>query len=124
MGTGSSGSRAIKNTAGSLDDGFHQINGFTTKLHEGRQGKHIIGHNNFHSGKSVIHGGMQAAQILITEGTGKGIWHAPNKETVTFDRIIGTYVSENETRSTTTVGTIHYSKSGAHIVPSRPKGAN
>ena len=122
VGTGSSGSRAISNTVGSNDDGFRHVKGFTTGLHQGRQGKHIVGHNNYQAGKSIIYGGIQEAQALISEGAGKGIWHAPNKETVSFDHTIGIYISENGDRSATTMGTIHYSKDGAHIVPSKPKG--
>lgn len=112
----------VGNTVGSHDLGFPSgPRGFPTNLHSGKQGKHIPGHNNFQAGKSIIHGGLNAAQQLIIEGAGKGEWHEPNKETVNFGRIIGTYVSQSGERMETTVGTIHYSSTGAHIVPSRPR---
>ena len=50
MGSGSSGygiGRGRGGTSGSRDDGFRTVHGFTTRLHEGNQGKHIPGHNNY-----------------------------------------------------------------------------
>lgn len=121
MGSSRSGGN-VGNTRGSRDNGFPTTSrGHTTEMHKGKQGKHIPGHNNYRPGKSIINGGLQAAQDLIIEGAGKGVWHEPNKETVDYGRIIGTYVDSNGNRFDTTVGTIHYSKTGAHIVPSRPK---
>lgn len=123
MGSPHSGA-SIGDTAGSRDHGFAITSyGFTTEMHSGKQGKHIPGHNNYIPGRSLIRGGLDAAQALISEGAGKGQWHPPNKETVDFGRTIGTYVDSNGNRMETTVGTIHYSSTGAHIVPSRPKDA-
>ena len=45
-----------------------------------------------------------------------------NRESVDFGRVIGYYVDPvTQEKIPTTMGTIHYSKDGAHIVPARPK---
>ena len=121
MGTGSSGAN-VGNTGGSHDNGFPEVNGHSTELHKGSQGKHIPGHNNYTPGKGIIDGGMTAAQNLILEGAGKGMSVGGKKERVDFGRIIGTYKDLNGNSLRTTVGIICYSKKGAHIVPARPKG--
>ncbi|MBR5539642.1 MAG: hypothetical protein IKU61_07065 [Clostridia bacterium] len=47
--------------------------------------------------------------------------NSANKETVDFKKIIGKYVDPQTGKAyDTTMGTIHYSKDGAHIVPARP----
>ena len=112
----------FEGTRGDKDDGFRNVNGFTTKLHEGRQGKHIIGHNNFVAGKSVLHMSMKRAQELVEAYAGTGTRVASsNKERIDFGYTIGTYVDRNGNRYATTVGNIHYSQNGAHIVPARPR---
>jgi hypothetical protein len=109
-------------TRGDSDDGFRTVNGFTTKVHEGRQGKHIIGHNNYAVGKSVLHMTMSQVQNLVEKFAGSGEWHKPNKETINFNQAIGTWVSKDGSeRLTTSRGTIHYSSKGCHIVPAQPK---
>jgi Bacterial toxin 50 len=87
-------------------------------IHEGKQGKHVPGHNNFQPGKSELtHPDPQA---LLDKGAGTGVKHG-NKEVVDFGENIGDHVAKDGTRSPTTRGTIHYDKSGgAHIVPSKP----
>ncbi len=109
-------------TRGTHDDGFRKVNGFTTKIHADRQGKHIVGSKTYIPGKSVLHLTAAEAQSLIEDHAGTGMWKGGNKEAVDFGRIIGTWVSEADgERRETTCGTIHYSKSGAHIVPARPR---
>ena len=109
-------------TRGSRDDGFRKVNGFTTKIHEGRQGKHIIGHSNYRKGRSVLHMSMARAQKLVEDLAGTGEWiGSSNRERIDFGFEIGTYVDERGNRTKTTVGIIHFSKQGAHIVPGRPK---
>ena len=112
----------VSGSRGSHDDGFRKVHGFTTKIHEGRQGKHIIGHNNYQKGKSVLHMTMARAQDLIETRGGTGSWiGSSNRERVDFGFEIGTYVGRDGSRRVTTVGNIHYSNSGAHIVPARPR---
>lgn len=110
-------------TRGSNDDGFRKVNGFTTKLHEGRQGKHIIGHNNYQKGKSVLHISMARVQELIERYAGTGKRIDDHKEAVNFHVEIGTWVSDDgRKRWSTTWGIIHYSSQGCHIVPANPDG--
>jgi hypothetical protein len=93
-------------------------------LHEGQQGKHIPGHPNFIVGRSILYGGLVAARALLEQFAGTGKWQGTsNKEIVEFGSIIGKWV-DRETGDSfpTTRGTIHYSLTGAHIVPSRPEG--
>ena len=112
-------------TSGSHDDGFRRVNGFTTELHDGAQGKHIPGHNNYDpsAGRSIFGGSLADAQRLISEFAGSGTWQGTNKETVDFGENIGTWISPDGTqRFPTTRGTIHYGRHGAHIVPAHPGG--
>ena len=121
MGSGSSGYH-IQGTRGSRDDGYRHVNGFTTKLNAGAQGKHIPGHKNYQKGKSIFRGSLADAQALIEQFAGTGVWIGINRERVNFGRVIGTYVSDGgAVRKPTTIGLIHYSKRGAHIVPGRPQ---
>ncbi|NQW72147.1 MAG: hypothetical protein HQ453_05405 [Actinobacteria bacterium] len=51
-----------------------------------------------------------------------GIWRGNNKEVVDFDVTIGTYRNPgNGSSIPTSWGTVHYSKSGAHVVPAKPR---
>ncbi|SHJ88425.1 phage putative head morphogenesis protein, SPP1 gp7 family [Caminicella sporogenes DSM 14501] len=93
-------------------------------IHEGKQGKHIIGHNNFIDGRSYLTISIEKAQELVNKyaGTGKlqfnkkGEWN--KKELIIIDREIGVNVNNNTGEKTpTNKFIIHYSKSGTHIVP-------
>lgn len=125
MGSGNSG-HGITNTRGSRDDGFPKVHGYTTKLHEGRQGKHIVGHNNYEPGRSVLHMSMARAQELVETFGGTGKWiEGTTKERVDFGFVIGTYVNaKTGDRSKTTKGFIVYSNDGTHIIPRNPNGEN
>lgn len=94
------------------------------KIEVGKQGKHILGHNNYIEGRSYLTISLEDAQELINKyaGTGeiktnsKGEWD--RKETIKTNKEIGVNVSildgsENKTSSFK----IHYSKKGTHIVP-------
>ena len=94
---------------------------FPKKIHIGKQGKHILGHNNYQKGKSILNISASDAQILINKYSGKGRKIGTNRETVNFKKIIGKYVDPKTGKSyDTTVGIIHYSKSGTHLVPEKP----
>ncbi|WP_338627572.1 polymorphic toxin type 50 domain-containing protein [Clostridium baratii] len=94
------------------------------KIEVGKQGKHILGHNNYIEGRSYLTISLEEAQDIINKyaGTGeiktnsKGEWD--RKETIKTNKEIGVNVSildgsENKTNSFK----IHYSKKGTHIVP-------
>ena len=87
----------------------------------GKQGKHIVGHNNYQKGKSILEISLDEAQDLINKYSGKGQKIGANRERINFEKIIGDYIDPQTGKSyKTTVGTIHYSKTGTHIVPERP----
>lgn len=101
---------------------FHGTKGGRTTLHADRQGKHIIGHKNYIPGRSIFIGTMKDAQRLVRELTGKGARLGPNKERVDFGRLVGFYMNpKTGEKIPTTWGIIHYSKDGAHIVPTQPQ---
>jgi filamentous hemagglutinin len=94
-------------------------------LHEGKQGKHVPGHNNYQPGKSIFTGDAQ--ELLNNHaGTGNNLRSDPigtpgTREVVDFGQEIGSYVDRSSGEEIPTrIGIIHYSKTGAHIVPSNP----
>ncbi|GAB6170075.1 polymorphic toxin type 50 domain-containing protein [Clostridium carnis] len=90
----------------------------------GKQGKHILGHNNYIEGRSYLNIFLEEAQELVNKyaGTGiirlnqKGEWDG--KEIIKADKDIGVNVNNRtNVRSNTNRFKIHYSKKGIHIVP-------
>lgn len=115
-------SNRFHGTRGSRDDGFRKVHGFTTRIHADKQGKHIPGHKNYIPGRSVLHLSIAEVQKLVEEYAGTGIWKGESKELIEFSRTIGTWVKDDGSqRAPTTRGFIHYSKTGCHVVPSRPR---
>ena len=114
---------------GSVGGDFGNTSGkrANTKIHKGRQDKHIEGTNNYKqqraNGKnpSIL---TENPDKLLKEGTGKGIMTTQTKETVDYGKVIGKYYDRDTNKYyDTTRATIHYdSKGNAHIVPARPKG--
>lgn len=92
----------------------------------GKQGKHIIGHNNYQEGRSVLT--HQSPQDLVDRYAGKGeqlgrinIGMPGSKERVDFEVQIGIFKDlSNGNELPTTMGIIHYAADGVHIVPARP----
>ncbi|WP_410493598.1 DUF6443 domain-containing protein [Chryseobacterium sp. JV274] len=94
--------------------GIHKL------INIGKQGKHIIGHNNYIVGKSIL---KEDAQLLLDA------FHSGNikssriineaKVSVDFGKTIGDYVKDG-VASPTTIGTVINSKTGVHIVPANP----
>jgi hypothetical protein len=94
------------------------------KIHMGRQGKHIPGHNNFEPGRSILRADPES--LASRAGTGTQVGRVPvgqpgSKERVVFDDFIGDYVDEAGVATQTRVGIIHYSRDGIHVVPGRPE---
>lgn len=93
------------------------------KIQEGRQGKHIVGHNNY-DGKSYLADGVDP-QKLVDEYHGTGDLKIKNayknwgrKEFIMSDKVIGYDVNILTGEITPTrYFSIHYSKRGTHIVP-------
>ena len=94
---------------------------FPKNIHIGKQGKHIVGHNNYKKGKSILNVSTDTAQSLVKKYSGTGRKIGANRERVNFKRVIGKYVDPKTGKAyDTTIGTIHYSNSGTHIVPEKP----
>ena len=92
-----------------------------------KQGKHIPGKHNFEPGKGKSIWLHPDPEGLLSKYTGKGRKIRGNpgeagfQERVDFGEIIGHYVDiEKGIKVPTSRGTIHYSKTGAHIVPAKP----
>lgn len=105
-----------------LDDHRTVYGGYTTKLNEDTQGRHILGHKNYDQNKSPLSVSMKHAQELTDKfgGSGRKI---PNqtREVVNFHEVIGTFVDRSTgERLPTRYGTIHYGQKGCHIVPANP----
>lgn len=106
---------------GKADHEFRTIKGFTTALHFGKQAKHLPGQPNHDATKSTITVSIAELQHLVELKAGTGKWYPSNREAVDFGVIIGLYRNFKTGRSRpTTQGTIHYSKTGAHVVPANP----
>lgn len=96
----------------------------STNIESGKQGKHIMGHNNYIPGRSYLTISEDQVQNLVHKYAGTG-WirrdgneRWSHKEIITADKIIGVVVDpltgkKKETRKFV----IHYSKKGVHIVP-------
>lgn len=93
----------------------------------GKQGKHLMNHNNYTEGRSYLYITEQQAQELVNQyaGTGRiirsnsdGKWQS--KEKIVVDRNIGRYINKFDgTEEDTNAFMISYSKGGVHIIPAR-----
>ncbi len=99
------------------------INNVDKTISEGKQGKHIIGHNNYIEGRSYITISIEDAQKLVDKYAGTGeIRIAEDKkwskqEIIHTEQVIGVSVSSKRGEHKTNDFKIHYSKNGTHIVP-------
>lgn len=100
----------------------HEFDTLPKEIDVGKQNKHIQGTNNYQPGKSWLTISIHEAQRLVNHYTGYGSIINDHKERVDFGTKIGRYVDPVTGGSVdTTIGIIHYSKAGTHIVPARPK---
>ncbi|MDE1367663.1 T7SS effector LXG polymorphic toxin [Bacillus licheniformis] len=107
---------------------YREVHGFPAKVKPGAQEKHIPGTPNYKQevangkNKSIFNGDNKKAQELLDKYAGTGtILKNENRERVNFGQVIGKYYNKKTDKyEDTTNGIIHYSKNGAHIVPSRP----
>ena len=109
------------------DDGDDGENEPAVLLHEGKQGKHIRGHNNFSEGRSELTHASPQSLLDRFAGRGQPVNKTPRgqpdfRERVDFGETIGVYVDlETGAVMPTTKGIIRYGADGrAHIVPARP----
>jgi len=107
---------------GKADREFRTVRGFTTVIHFGKQAKHLPGQPNYDPSRSTITIGIQQLQRLIEMNAGTGSWRGTNREVIDFGIVIGTYRNgDTGHRLPTTRGTVHYSKTGTHVVPAAPQ---
>ncbi|WP_454827606.1 polymorphic toxin type 50 domain-containing protein [Paraburkholderia xenovorans] len=69
----------------------------STEIHEGAQGKHIPGHNNYTQGKSILNSDAQA--LLDRYHAGNVVTSRPindNKVRVNFGDEIGTHIDPSD----------------------------
>jgi len=96
------------------------------KIHWGRQNKHIEGTNNYQKGKSILQHSDPERLIKVHGGSGLQVRGTPGEvgyqEVINFKEHVGLSICEKTgTKVSTTWGKIHYSKEGAHIVPTVPR---
>ncbi|WP_369372024.1 polymorphic toxin type 50 domain-containing protein [Promicromonospora sp. Populi] len=91
-----------------------------------KQEKHFPGHPNFQPGRSTT---TADPRVLVQRaGTGTPVGNTPvglpgSKERVDYGEVIGHYADRDTGELIpTTIGLLHYSKNGVHIVPGRPVG--
>ena len=104
------------------------------KVEQSKQNKHISGTNEYKVAqangqqKSILNDNVDT-QKLVNEYAGKGrvipnkipLGQPGSKEVVSSNQVIGKYYDpQTQQFSPTKNFTIHYSKNGVHIVPSRP----
>lgn len=94
-------------------------------VNQGKQGKHILGHNNYQGGSYVFN--TVDIQDLVNKYAGTGeLKFSNNKwnniEFIEHTENIGVYISLDKTEQYETKRfSIHYSKKGTHIVPRKVK---
>ncbi|WP_242842301.1 phage minor capsid protein [Lacrimispora indolis] len=94
-----------------------------TKINADKQGRHIKSSDKYIEGRSYLYGEIGEVQKLVDDlqGTGEpvfkpsGEWN--NKEKVVSDKPIGVNVDPLGEEQETRKATIHYSKTGTHVVP-------
>ncbi|MCF2500431.1 DUF6443 domain-containing protein [Dyadobacter chenhuakuii] len=89
-------------------------------IHWGKQGKHILGHNNLKPGASILQ--ENAQDLLDAFHEGRVVTSQVVNETKTrvdFGKVIGSFVKDGVSLPTTK-GMIINSKTGVHIVPAAP----
>ncbi|MCL1497031.1 hypothetical protein CO583_05855 [Parasaccharibacter sp. TMW2.1882] len=95
-------------------------------IHDGKQGKHIVGHNDYIPGRSIMSSDVDPVELLEGALSRKydflGMGPRDSIYKFDFNKKIGEYTQGEGKFSDTTIGSIHVSKKGAHIVPAAPKG--
>ncbi|MGL4108329.1 phage minor capsid protein [Clostridium sp. LP20] len=103
---------------------FVKSNEQPKNIHNGKQGKHILGHNNYIEGRSYLTVSLEELEELVKKYAGTGKFElqrngeVKNKELIECNKNIGVNVN-NQTGELTETNRfyIHYSKDGVHIVP-------
>lgn len=100
------------------------------EINHEKQIRHIKNSDGYIEGRSYITISEEEAQKIINEKAGTGeikynLSGKPAKEKIECDKIIGVDVDEVTREETkTNKATIHYSKTGTHLVPRKESGGN
>jgi Bacterial toxin 50 len=87
----------------------------------GKQEKHILEHNNYIQGKSILDADAHKLLENVVSGKVNSLEIINSVKTrVDFGKIIGTYIDSNGSAFQTTNAIMINSKTGVHFVPSRP----
>lgn len=121
-GTSGSPQTSLDNSLSSSRNSGSQRLSDKTTINTNKQNKHIKGSKEFQPGKSEITISASECQDLVKEYAGTGEMLTNGRERIDFRRVIGYNVDEETgERTPTTIGIVHYSKTGCHIVPAKPK---
>lgn len=87
-----------------------------------KQARHILGHEGFIKGRSILTKDAQKLLDKVRNGEVKGLSKINSQKVrVDFGEVIGNYIDPSTGNVLpTTNGIIHIAKDGAHIIPSRP----
>ncbi len=87
-----------------------------------KQNKHIEGKSEYEKGKSKITASLDYLQKYYLDNLDKVEMINKSKGRFNFDKVVGIYIDlkTNENVETNKV-IVHYSKTGYHFVPARPK---
>ena len=101
--------------------GEHGVWVHNCKVHLGKQGKHIRGHNNYIPGRSILEADPEQLLGEAVDDMMKSFDDAKNSIMVQWNRVIGKHIDEVGNEVPTTRGTINFAQDGTfHIVPREP----
>lgn len=93
---------------------------FPGHINVNKQRKHIPNTPEYVPGKSIFQGTVDDATVLFYRNAGMGVRVDSHKERISAPTYIGLYVKPDGTAFPTRNAIIHYSNTGAHIVPAAP----
>lgn len=109
-----------KNT--NFSGGYVRVHGVSHPgyINVNKQRKHIPGSPEYTEGKSIWSGTVDDAINLFNRLAGRGTRVSDAKERISTSNTLGLYVQSDGTARLTKNAIIHYSSTGAHIVPTAP----
>lgn len=123
-GGGGSGGKGLDKSGGSgIIKAEIEKGSIKLEINPEKQARHIKGSPEYKEGRSYLTINMAEAQDVINIKNGTGVLlkdkdGKPVKERIDCDRTIGVDIDKNSGEETITdKGTIHYSKTGTHLVP-------
>lgn len=112
----------ISKTTGFSEEQIKDVKNF---IFYEKQSRHFKDSRDYKQGKSYLTITEDRISELILQKSGTGVIHIGNnkqqiKEVIDFDEVIGVDINNKTGIETkTTRGTVHYSNTGTHLVPTR-----